>query len=157
MGAGAASIGLWPLLDIRRMDRTPAVYWPEPNLVLDPEPDDGPVLVTVTYTVAPPRQQVFLDAMTNVRRSRLRTGATRWELDRDGELPDRFVESFTVASWEEHMRQHAGRLTGTDRAAQAEANRYSDPAPKASHLIPARSAQAPGPISGDQTLSSTSR
>lgn len=154
MALGAASISFWPYRDIKNMDRAPAVYWPEPTLVFDPDPHHGPVLVTVTYTVAPAPRQRFLDAMNNVRRSRLRTGATRWELYQDGQEPDRFVESFTVASWEEHLRQHSDRLTGTDRAFEEEADGYSDPAPRTSHLFPTRGARPPAPPASDEAPSS---
>jgi Transmembrane secretion effector len=45
----------------------------------------------------------------------LGVGATSWELYRDGERPNQFVEVFRVSSWEEHLRQHEGRLTATDQ------------------------------------------
>jgi len=45
---------------------------------------------------------------------RLRTGATRWELYRDGEQPDHFVETFRVPSGEEHLRQRGGWLAPRD-------------------------------------------
>ncbi len=90
----------------------------------------------VYYTVTPERQAAFLEAMEQVRRSRLRTGATRWELYQDGERPDRFLEIFSVPSWEEHLRQHAGRLTAADRAIEETTHAYSDPPPWADHLLP---------------------
>ena len=96
----------------------------------------GPVLVTVEFTVAPERQASFLEAMDQLRGSRLRTGATRWELYRDGEQANRFVEIFSVPSWEEHLRQHAGRLTEMDRAVEEAALAFSDPPAQADHLLP---------------------
>ena len=78
----------------------------EPRLAFDPAPDAGPVLVTVEYIVTPEREADFLEATADLRQSRLRTGGTSWELYRDGERPDRFVEIFSVPSWEEHLRQH---------------------------------------------------
>ena len=114
----------------------PAIYWPDARLAYDPEPDAGPVLVVVECTVTPERQPAFLEAMEHLRRSRLRTGATRWELYRDGERPDRFIELFSVPSWEEHLRQHAGRLTAADREVEEAALTFSDPPPRADHLLP---------------------
>lgn len=76
--------------------------------------------------------------MTELRRSRLRTGATRWELYRDAELPDVYIEQFQVPSWQEHLRQHDGRLTGTDRTIEEHALSFSQPAATARHLIPPR-------------------
>ena len=56
--------------------------------------------------------------MRHVGRSRRRTGALRWELFRDGSDPTRFVESYLVGTWAEHLRQHEHRLTGADRRFQ---------------------------------------
>jgi MFS family permease len=135
MLAGAATTRLSPLFDTRAMDRTAAVYWPEPQVADEIASERGPVVVTQTYTVAPDNQQAFLQAMQHVRLSRLRTGATQWGLFRDGAAPRRFVELFVVASWEEHLRQHGGRLTGTDRQYEEHADALSDPPPQVSHLL----------------------
>jgi MFS family permease len=118
------------------LDREPAIYWPEPRLAFDPEPDGGPVVVTVEYTITPERETAFLDAMDQLRQSRRRTGATRWELYRDGDRPDRFIEIFSVASWQEHVRQHEGRLTAADREVEEAALAFSDPPARAEHLLP---------------------
>jgi len=118
------------------LDPQPAIYWPEARLAFEPEPDAGPILVSVEYTVTPEREAAFLEAMDHLRGSRRRTGASRWELYRDGERPDRFVEIFSVPSWEEHLRQHEGRLTATDRAIEEAALAFSDPPARAEHLLP---------------------
>lgn len=135
--AGAATIRIWPLFDVGRLDPNPSVQWPEPSLVIEPEPDAGPVVVTTAYTVAPEREQQFLKAMRSVRLSRLRTGAIWWELYRDGETANRFVEAYAVLSWDEHLRQHHVRLTGTDAAIERRARRLADSPPEVSHLFPA--------------------
>jgi hypothetical protein len=122
--------------ELGHLDRGPAIYWPEPRLALDPEPDSGPVLVTVEYTIAADREQAFLEAMNHLGQSRRRTGATRWELYRDGDQPNRFLELFSVPSWQEHVRQHEGRLTGTDQDIEEAALAFSDPPPRAEHLLP---------------------
>jgi hypothetical protein len=92
-------------------------------------------VVTTTYTVAPEKQEQFLRAMTNVRLSRLRTGATQWGLFRDAEAPSRFVELYAVSSWDEHIRQHEDRLTGTDQQYDEEASALSDAPEATSHLL----------------------
>jgi MFS family permease len=118
------------------LDPELAVYWPEARLAFDPELDSGPVLVTVEYTVSPEREADFLGAMDHLRQSRRRTGATRWELYRDGDRPNRFIEQFSVPSWEEHLRQHAGRLTASDQEVEETALAFSDPPARAEHLFP---------------------
>jgi MFS family permease len=136
MVAGAATIRIWPLFDTRGLDRQPSSHWPEPNLTMEPEPGVS-VLVTTRYTVAAHLQQAFLEAMRAVRLSRLRTGAISWALYREGETANRFVEVFTVPTWEEHLRQHHGRLTGADATIEAKARVLSDPPLSSVHLFPA--------------------
>jgi MFS family permease len=69
--------------------------------------EDGPVIVTVEYALAPGNVDAFLAETGELRRVRRRTGATRWHLHRDLEDTDLFIESFLVGSWQEHERQHA--------------------------------------------------
>jgi MFS family permease len=135
MVAGVATIRVWPIIDTRGMDRSTVRFWPDPSLVLDAAPEDGPVVVENSYMIATDNEEPFLRAMARVRLSRLRTGATQWGLFRDGETSHRFVELYVVPSWEEHMRQHADRLTGTDRQYEEEAEAFSDPPEETSHLI----------------------
>jgi len=137
MAAGVATIRLWPLLDTSGIARGLEVYWPEPNLLIEPESQAGPILVLTTYTVAPENEQEFFRAMSWVRRSRLRTGAAEWGLYRDGETARRFVECFVVPSWEEHLRQHRDRLTGSDRQHEEQADALSDPPSQTTHLFAA--------------------
>ena len=134
MIAGVATMRIWPIIDTTGMDRTTVQYWPEPNLAMDADPEDAPVVVQTDYTVAPEKEEPFLKAMARVRLSRLRTGATEWGLFRDGETPRRFVELYRVPSWDEHLRQHVDRLTATDQQYDEEAKAFSDP-PETSHLI----------------------
>ncbi len=138
MLAGVVTLRWWPLRDTTGLDREPVVFWPEPHLELDPDDRGGPVLVTVSYPVGPEHEDAFVEAMEAVRRSRLRTGAVRWGLFRDGEDPGRFVEAYVVPSWDEHLRQHTGRLTGADQAAEERARALADGPPRASHLLSAR-------------------
>ena len=133
----AATLWRWPLYDISGLNRDPSRPWPEPQLGIEPEEDTGPVLVATTYTVAPERQERFLQAMRDLRLSRLRTGAIRWELYRDGAFPNRFVEEYTVPSWEEHLRQHHGRLTGADVEIEKRVDQLADAPPQSAHLFPA--------------------
>ncbi|HEV8165428.1 MAG TPA: MFS transporter [Actinomycetota bacterium] len=133
---GAAAGFFLRVPETGHLDPQPAAYWGDPRMAYVPLPAAGPVLVAVTFTVAPDRQAAFLEAMDQLRQSRRRTGATRWELYRDGEQPDRFVEMFRVASWEEHLRQHEGRLTAIDQQVEETALAFSDPPARGDHLLP---------------------
>jgi MFS family permease len=134
MFVGAATAGLWPMLDTSGLDRGSVSYWPDPQLAegLDTE---QPAVVRSTYTISPENEDAFLRAMTRVRMSRLRTGAIWWGLYRDGQNPRSFVEMFSVLSWDEHMRQHTDRLTGADQRFEEEADALSDPSSQTAHLI----------------------
>jgi MFS family permease len=134
---GAVTVRLWPLPDLRKVGREPAVYWPELQLTEQPDRRVGPVLVTVAYHVPPDRQREFLKAMELVRGSRQRTGAMRWGLFREGEAEHRFVEVYQLASWDEHLRQHGGRLTTEDRVAEEKATALIEGKPDVKHLLPA--------------------
>jgi MFS family permease len=132
--AGAASIRIWPFVDTSRMDRRTVP--PDPTLQIDTEVGSGSVVVRTTYFISAEREQEFTGAMVTVRQSRLRTGATRWGLFRNGERPGEFEELYVVASWDEHLRQHSERATATDLAYLEEARALSDPAPQTWHLLP---------------------
>ena len=141
--AGATTLSIWPLIDTRGLDRAPSMHWTEPNLTFEPEPDT-PVAVAVTYTVAPEREARFIAAMQEVRLSRLRTGAIAWRLYREGETAQAFIESYLVATWEEHLRQHHGRLTGADAGVDRRARELSDPKPSSKHWFQAEPSDAAG-------------
>ncbi len=134
---GAATLLVWPMRDTAGVDRSAAAYWQEPQLTFSPSADTGPVLVVVTYAVRAENAAAFVEAMSFVRRVRLRTGATRWDLYRDGETPDTFVETYQVLSWGEHRRQHEGRLTGADQTREQAARELCVQPPAVQHLFPA--------------------
>ncbi len=133
--AGAASIRIWPFIDVSAMDRARSAHWPEPRLAPGVEPSDSAVVVSVTSTIDEGVEREFVAAMEAVRGGRLRTGATQWGLFRDAESPRRFVELFEVPSWDEHLRQHRERLTATDREIEERAKRLSNPPPETRHFL----------------------
>lgn len=136
---GLAATWHWPLHVVQRLDLTPSRHWPDPTLALTPGPEDGPVLITVEYRVPAGRASDFVKAMDEMRLFRRREGAVRWGLFRDLADPDRYLETFVVPTWAEHMRQHA-RVTVEDQAVEARAFAFLQEgvAPVATHLIAAR-------------------
>jgi MFS family permease len=103
----------WPLAPSEGTDLTPAGVWTDPNVDIEPRPDDGPVLITVEYEVDAADAERFVPAMEELGRIRRRDGAYRWDLYADLERPGCYLETFVVDSWSEHLRQH-GRLTVAD-------------------------------------------
>jgi MFS family permease len=136
--AGAGLSVRWlPLRELTgKLDRTPSAPWPTPNLVFEPEPEGGPVVVVKRYRVAHADQAAFLAAMDLVGLSRRRTGASRWNVYRDGADSDVFVEVFETPSWAEHLAQHSDRLTGADTEFAQRANDLSAGEPTVEHLLP---------------------
>jgi MFS family permease len=111
--AGVALARRWPLAGAERGDLTPAGAWADPNVDIQPRPDDGPVLITVEYLIDPEDAERFVASMEELARVRRRDGAYRWDLYADLERPGCYLETFVVDSWSEHLRQH-GRLTVAD-------------------------------------------
>jgi len=83
----------------------------------------SPVLVTVEYRVNGDRIGEFLQAIHEYGRLRRRDGAVRWGVYRVLEEADRYVETFIVSSWAEHLRQHE-RVTNADRAVEDRLRTY---------------------------------
>ncbi|MEU7764688.1 MFS transporter [Nocardia sp. NPDC049190] len=122
--------------DPEELDLTPSAFWPEPQLVVEPDPDDGPVLILRNYDVPQQDVEEFLAAMVFVGRSRQRTGAMEWRLYRDVGVIDRFVEAFVVRSWAEHMHQHQVRLTAQDQLREQAVARFTTgDEDQATHLV----------------------
>jgi hypothetical protein len=100
--------------------------------------DDGPVLVTVEYDVDSRQADAFVQAMRQYERVRRRDGASQWGLFHDTEVSGRYVETFLVNSWAEHLRQHA-RQTRADRQLEDRIGTLVRGEPRIRHLIDARS------------------
>ncbi|MCA1596815.1 MAG: MFS transporter [Chloroflexi bacterium] len=105
----------WGLVDTERLNLARSRHWADPVTALEVDPDHGPVLVTSIYRVEQPEAGPFLRAMREVGRARRRSGAVRWNLFRDVANPNRYIETFLVESWAEHLRQHE-RTTIMDEA-----------------------------------------
>ena len=141
-GAGCVALAafsvLWRL-PTAPMDVSPWNHWRMPAPVTDVEVmlEDGPVLVTVEYSVDSHHAAAFVHAMQEYEHVRRRDGASRWGLYHDTEVADRYVETFVVNSWAEHLRQHA-RLTQADRTLEERMYSLVRDAPRVQHLIDAR-------------------
>ncbi len=122
-----------------RLDVTPAMHWPEPMVSSDVAHDRGPVMVTVEYRIDPAQADAFVATLDELSGERRRDGAYAWGLFEDAAAPGRYIESFLVASWLEHLRQHE-RVTAADRDIQERALQFQveGTAPIVSHFIAPR-------------------
>src|SRR5271154_1384674 len=112
-------------------------HWPKLNLFAEPEPDAGPVLITMEYKVEPDNARKFLEAIYKYQRVRRRDGATRWGVYYDSETPGLYLETFLVDSWAEHERQH-DRFPVADREIEDQVFGNSIGQPGIRHFIYAR-------------------
>lgn len=143
--AGIGTIGsvvfvLFAKLPDSTADLSPWNHWRMPIVVEEIEAHlrQGPVLVTVEYQVVQEREAEFVQAMNEYARIRRRDGAYRWGIFRDTETANRFLETFMVNSWAEHLRQHE-RQTQSDKTLEQRIRTCIAIDPKVHHLIYAHS------------------
>jgi MFS family permease len=131
-----AALGLIARLPDTTADVSPWNHWRVPAIVKDVAPglEQGPVLVTVEYLVDRQHANEFVRAMHRYGRIRRRDGAKRWEIFRDLERADVYVETFLVGSWAEHLRQHE-RSTRGDRDLEDQVRSCARSQPNVRHLI----------------------
>ena len=111
LGVGMGLVFALPALQSLNLD--PLNQFQAPAIQLDLKPRSGPVLITVTYDIAPDKVPAFLAAMTERRRIRLRDGARQWTLLRDIESPGVWREAYHFPTWVDYLR-HNQRRTQSD-------------------------------------------
>ena len=120
-------------------DLSPWLHWSAPTIMAGQNfgPDDGPVLVAIEYHVDPERAATFTVAVHRLGRLRRRDGASQWGIFRDTAAPDRYLETFIVDSWAEHLRQHE-RPVKADRPVEEAVQHSAREAPIIRHFIYSR-------------------
>jgi len=117
--AGGVFLARWlPLRMGASQEVTPAALWDDPLIKNQPLPGDGPVSVEICYCIRAGEAEEFLNAVTQLRASRRRDGATLWRVYRDLGDPSRYIERFIVTSWAEYLHQRA-RATLADQEVEA--------------------------------------
>jgi MFS family permease len=91
---GLLTIAVYRLPKVEAADLSPSLHWPDPVVSAVPETERGPAF--------------------GLRAIRRRDGAVNWGLFQDLADPSRWVETFVVETWAEHLRQHE-RITVEDR------------------------------------------
>jgi len=95
------------------------------------------LLVTIEYRIDQSNRAAFLAAIAKLANERRRDGAYAWGIFEDAADPGRYLETFLVESWLEHMRQHE-RITNADRLSQEAVQKFQlEGAPKVTHFIAA--------------------
>ncbi|HEX2543883.1 MAG TPA: MFS transporter [Ramlibacter sp.] len=123
MVAGIVLARWFPLRMGDAQEVTPVASWEDTLIKQQPLPDDGPVSVEVAYRIRAGEAEEFLHAVTQLRSSRRRDGATLWRVYRDLGDPSRYVERFIVASWADYLHQRS-RATLADQELEARVREF---------------------------------
>jgi hypothetical protein len=123
MAAGILLARPFPLRMGDTQEVTPVAAWDDVFIKEQPLPDDGPVSVEVGYRIRAGEAEEFLHAVSQLRASRRRDGATFWRVYRDLADPCRYVERFIVASWADYLHQRS-RATLADHELEARVREF---------------------------------
>jgi MFS family permease len=123
MVAGILLARPFPLRMGDMQEVTPVSLWEDVFIHEQPMPDDGPISVEVGYRIREGEAEEFLHAVSLLRASRRRDGASLWRIYRDLGDPSRYVERFIVASWSEYLHQRS-RATLADQEVEARVREF---------------------------------
>jgi hypothetical protein len=109
-----------------------------------PLPEDGPVTVTMEFTIRAEDREEFLRLADRARLMFLRNGASLFRINESLEEPGKFRAEMLVNSWAEHLQQHA-RATKEENELFAKLQSMSaDGArPAVRHYLPANRLSTP--------------
>ena len=146
IAAGGALLGF--LATARRklqtgavLDLSPAMHWSRPVFARRVGDDEGPILVSIDYRVAPENRGKFLAALQEIGDERRRDGAYAWNAFEDTGDLGRVVEVFLIQSLLE-LRHLRARVTSGRPSRGAERPPVSGRA--AGHPFPSRAETRPG-------------
>ena len=88
---------------------------PVPAFAMPPDPEDGPVRISVEYNIPPENYAAFTHVIHELEGVRLRDGAIRWGIYRDAQEPSHLNETFLMESWVDYLRSRE-RMTAADHS-----------------------------------------
>jgi hypothetical protein len=107
-----------------------------PFFDVQPDPDDGPVFITVEYRIADGDLAAFHSAMRAVKETRERDGAMHWGIFQSLNQSGLHIESFLVTSWAEYERLASrGIVSDGPIFARAEQLHAGDEPPQTSRFL----------------------
>jgi predicted MFS family arabinose efflux permease len=109
---------------------------PIPEFAMPPDPEDGPVRISVEYQIPAEHYVRFTHVVHELEGVRLRGGAVRWGIYRDAANPEHLNETFIMESWLDYLRSRE-RMTAADQAIRAKVTELhqGDEPPKISHQV----------------------
>lgn len=117
------------------LDHAPSLHWPAPPVVAGAD-DHEPVRIEIAYQVPVTNRAAFHEAIVALGAARRRGGGYGWAIMEDADQPGRFVESWSEASWTQHLRHHE-RVSEADRSLQDRVRALiaPDAEPRVHHLV----------------------
>lgn len=109
---------------------------PLPELAMPPDPEDGPVRISIDYNIPLENYAAFTHVVHQLEGVRLRDGAIRWGIYRDAADPQHMNETFLMESWLDYLRSRE-RMTAADQAIRARvtAMHQGEHPPQISHQV----------------------
>tara|TARA_Y100000052_G_scaffold13882_1_gene13391 strand:+ start:49862 stop:51460 length:1599 start_codon:yes stop_codon:yes gene_type:complete len=111
--AGLAIGLLFRLPESEDKNLDPVGRWRVPDLSVEIDPRSGPIHVTVRYDILPDDLPEFVATMKIRRQIRVRDGAQNWNLSRDLQQPNTWVEHYRFSRWRDYIL-HNERHTHED-------------------------------------------
>jgi MFS family permease len=100
---------------------------PLPGFAATADPDEGPVRISVDYTIPRENYARFTQLIHLLEGVRLRGGAVRWGIYRDAADVEHLNETFVMESWLDFLRSRE-RMTASDQAIREQVNElHTDP------------------------------
>ncbi|HVG27804.1 MAG TPA: MFS transporter [Acidobacteriaceae bacterium] len=117
-------------------DLTPFQFKRPLTLPILPDPEEGPVRISIEYCVQPENYAAFTHAVHELKGVRLRDGAVRWGIYRDAADPTHLNETFIMESWLDYLRSRE-RNTAADQAIRERvwALHHGDGPPRITHQV----------------------
>jgi MFS family permease len=139
LAAAGAAVGMavtarWRLQTAASLDLTPSMHWRTPVFVHPVEDDQGPILVTVEYSVDPKDTEPFLKLVHEIGFERKRDGAYAWGVFEDTQVSGRILETFLIQSMLE-LRHLRTRVTIADRMIEEQAGAFLKGPRKVTFLV----------------------
>ncbi len=117
-------------------DPSPWLLQEIPHISEGPPMDQGPVMVYLEFQIEPAHAAEFEQAIRELERIRRRDGAVMWSFFSDIADPRRYVESYMVETWGEHVRQHyRGTASDSEPWQRVRAFHIGPEPPRVLHLI----------------------
>ena len=86
-----------------------------PTFAAAPDPEDGPVRISIDYRILPEKLPAFTAAIYELQGVRRRDGAIRWAIYRDAADAEHLNETFIMESWLDYLRSRE-RITAEDQS-----------------------------------------